>query len=439
MIHCEFQLKELNELLDDIRKKDQNDLSPVTYDRMGRFWSQIEQFSKLYAAFSGEAFTADRIHPHIKTILKIQEQVQHFFSHYREESALCDQIMSDHETIEDILNDAKFDLEAKPDLDTAKLMLFGAKAPISEILAGKEKLPGGAVVIFKPDIEETLDLPPNVQELFVSHCTPTVPLLKEIGSMPCLRKLTFSNCPALRDDRFRTLSTLSCLEEFTCDSQTDGSGLIFLLSASRLKRLDMRITLENLHILKYFSDLESLNLYSSALSAEGMKQVAELSHLKDLALDSAGHRIFTDESAQQLISLRNLESLTIQNCPGATNDCLEIVGKIESLRHLILRKMDVDDSGASHLLSCAKLQSLEISESHLTNRALHILKYLPALKKLVLHNSRISSEGVKVLVEFPVLKIAILSGKAFREKNDRKKAKAHGKEHGIEVRCYSDL
>jgi len=433
MICFEARLNDLKTQIEKIYKENRRDDDPHVFgDQMKHFWEQIKRFQELYSKWCSMEFTAGHVVPHLETIEKVQALTKVFFRLYRDESDLCDQIMLNHETIQYQIDKAKYDLCTKLTPDTKSLIIFGSKNRINTIIDFKKKCPDTATFIQNQSDDEIYDLPPNLEELILSDCVLSEPLLKQVASLTQLCKLSLTKCDSFQDDHFKFLCDLKHLEEFFCDSRTTGAGLIYLYGASHLKRLDMRITPVTLHLLKCFTELKSLHIYGCALAPESMKQVANLTQLKELIIDNAGHKVFVDDSARHLTTLKHLESLCIESCNGISNVCLEHVGEITSLKKLRLHRSTIDYQGLGHLLSCKYLESLTLSAITVTNQGLHKLKYVPNLKHLTLTNADINIEDIKILIEFPVLETVTL--KFYREE-EQKKAAAFGKEHGIDIQC----
>jgi len=273
-------------------------------------------------------FSADEVLPNLDTIRKLQYQVRDFFRHGQDESFLCDQILSDHEAIQNHIIQVRNALVEELTPETTKLIVFNEDESLSIVARQKESYPDRSIVIQNSEDDGKMSLPSKLEDLVLSYCSLPQALLHNISSLKELRDLSIYGCHSFSDEQMASFSNLKELRSFTCDSSTDGSGLHYLSGLLHLRRLDMSVAPEHLSLLKYFPELESLHVYGLSLAPNGMKQVAELSQLKKLHIDNANRSVFIDDSAEQLSALKNLESLTIRQCRAVTNCTVEHVGQI---------------------------------------------------------------------------------------------------------------
>jgi len=272
--------------------------------------------------------------------------------------------------------------------------------------------PDTPTLVLSSKTEDALwNIPKNLNTLVLEYCKLSERALEAIGS----------------------LTELNTLEMLGCTFQT--ADLNHLLGCQNLKKLKFHPNF-NLKLLKKFPHLESLHISGRVLSPEGMKQIAEVSQLQELILNGRLRHNLIDESIKPLTQLKNLETLIIHLPAALTDRCLETIGQMASLKTLRIPDGDnFTDKGVCHLLSCVKLEELELSFTQLTEKGLHALKYLPCLKTLTLEASRITFDGVKVLAEFPALESAKIGGEAFWSTETQKAVIAYGKEIGVEIQC----
>ena len=98
-----------------------------------------------------------------------------------------------------------------------------------------------------------------------------------------------------------------------------------------------------------------------------------------------------------LPDFEQIESLEIESCRNFSSEAMEHVGKIHSLKELVLIEVPVGNVGISHLSSCSKLESLKITccsdeDDKLDNKGVSFLKNLPSLKKLEISDRGFTSD-----------------------------------------------
>lgn len=203
-----------------------------------------------------------------------------------------------------------------------------------------------------------------------------------LAGMRSLARLDLgTDCPGLTDAGLGTLGGLADLEALDIDNApiTD-RGLAALAGLPRLKSLALgsarpfsptgglfEITGEGLAHLEGLADLDSLEIHSTALNGEGLRQLGKLTHLKSLRLKGG---TFGDDDLRHLAGLADLVSL-------------EIVGTT------------IDGTGFRHLAGLANLGMVCIEGPNIGDPAVPHLARLPALRSVMIYGTRVTAEGLQ--------------------------------------------
>ena len=198
----------------------------------------------------------------------------------------------------------------------------------------------------------------------------------------------------------------------------------------RLIRLSKPVVkAEALSHLAEFSELEYLAVIAPQLEDQAFAQLAGLTSLQTLVLNTA--QIGDATLTQVLAGMNQLEHLYLEGTPVGDAG-LAAIGRLPELKTLSLVDTRVTDAGLAQLANLAqlevlrlagtsvtdagipqlgsqpKLRSLDLARTPLTGRTLPQLASLPALKHLVLSGTRLSSAAVARLTELPALQQVLL-------------------------------
>jgi hypothetical protein len=115
-----------------------------------------------------------------------------------------------------------------------------------------------------------------------------------------------------------------------------------------------------------------------------------------------------DRDAQAISEMLQLESLSMVRVrvPGSLWPGL---ARLETLRWLFLKDIDVSDGGVSEIATMRGLTRLHLDNCGVTDRGLGDLQGLPALRELNLRGSRLSALGLRHLPSLPELQEADLA------------------------------
>lgn len=184
-------------------------------------------------------------------------------------------------------------------------------------------------------------------------------------------------------------------------------GLVPLKELKNLKKLDLRynstgITDRELGFIQPLTQLESLDLWTCAVTDQGVEQLARLRNLTFLRLAStkvtnAGCPVIAQLSDLRRLSLENtdvtgkgvaclealphLEELRLGGKKIADDACPEIA-KLKRLKSLTLYYCHITDAGIQHLSSLNELEYLDLTGTQITKKSLIYLKNLPKLRSV---------------------------------------------------------
>lgn len=144
------------------------------------------------------------------------------------------------------------------------------------------------------------------------------------------------------------------------------------------------ITGEGLHFLNR-KEIAVLDLSGTEISEEGYRQLFELQHLERLALDKVD---VTDGEIELIARLPKLKNLSLHGCEKITNKALQHLSDYASkLESLDLSETPISDSGIKRLQKCSELTALRLNNSACTDEAIVPLLSLPNLSEFEFERS----------------------------------------------------
>ncbi|MBS0260614.1 MAG: DUF1080 domain-containing protein, partial [Planctomycetes bacterium] len=188
------------------------------------------------------------------------------------------------------------------------------------------------------------------------------------------------------------------------DKQVVGGDLSRLERLSDLRALNLNncrvgdVGLVHVSLLK---PLEELNLWAAGVTDQGIAQLISLTHLKQLSLfKNPG---VTNAGLEHLASLTELEHLDL-NATGITDDGLGALAGLRKLQGLNLMNIAITGSGLVHLRELPQLQILYCGGSQIRDDALEAVATWPALTTLHLENTPLTDAGLDRLAQCARLK-----------------------------------
>lgn len=195
----------------------------------------------------------------------------------------------------------------------------------------------------------------------------------------------------LTDEDLDILKLYPTLEVLSLDgAEISRAGLAKVTALTGLRELSLRYTPlrgEDLSILAKLADLEHLNLWGMQVQPEHLKPLTALEKLQYLTLNCAFHDDQVLEVLGQLPRLRQLPH------HPQTDRGLQHIAGLTQLEELVC-KGQITDDGLAHLAGMTKLQSLFLDSLPISDRGLTHLRGMTAMKTLGVYNTNITDAGV---------------------------------------------
>lgn len=207
----------------------------------------------------------------------------------------------------------------------------------------------------------------------------------------------------LTDAALASFENMTKLEELSlghCENIT-GAGLHHLCKLTRLQTLDLNTTAlsaENATQLKLLPALKDLNIASTSITSESLDSISDLIQLTNINL--------TDTCVSDITPLAKLPNLfeLILDDTRIENKNLEPLSGFSSLKILTLIHTAISDEGISHINKLPRIEHLDMSETEISNSGLKNLKLLKSLTTFYARDTDISDKGIDHLSEMTWLK-----------------------------------
>ena len=220
-------------------------------------------------------------------------------------------------------------------------------------------------------------------------------------------------------ETLRVVESFDHLQGFSIeDSSTLGDGLKHFQGLGRIREARLAgsgITDERLAELAMLPDLETIVLQKTAVTDAGLRHLAGLSKLENLAIRPAPG--VTDEGLSHLGRLPNLRSLELTGAPGVTDvarlggtmaglESLHVIGsgmtddglaglkEMKRLKHLQIQGAKVTDAGLANVSALGSLESLSLNGTELTDAGLEAVRGLSKLRTLKLQKTKVTDVGL---------------------------------------------
>ena len=185
----------------------------------------------------------------------------------------------------------------------------------------------------------------------------------------------------------------------------DAKGNIVEVSLARTWATDADV--ERVAALK---TLKKLDLSLTYVSDAGAEAIGKAVQLEELNLFTA--EFITDAAIAFLRGNTNLRVLNLRGT-DVTDTSLEYVSKLTNLRSLDISFTQIGDVGMEHLAPLSQLEDLNVGGMKISGSALHVLKYLPSLKRLSFYGTQRRNAGMcwaPVMTDLELDTIALLTG-----------------------------
>jgi|GEM_PF-4659772 len=154
------------------------------------------------------------------------------------------------------------------------------------------------------------------------------------------------------------------------------------------------------------SRLQKLTLNESRVTNESLKVIGELTDLKTLLLEKTA---ITAEGLESLTSLKSLEHVSLAGC-SLGDDGAAAIGRMTSLLFLDLRQSDISDAGLRSLTGLNRLQRLYLNGTNVSGEGLSEWGSHPSLQLLNLSGVGLTKDTIRNLAGFPELGQLYLDG-----------------------------
>jgi internalin A len=214
-------------------------------------------------------------------------------------------------------------------------------------------------------------------------------MLKEVPM-----KGIFVSSNHISDDGIRMLRDYSQLETVYVNSEAIGDGCVDTLTQ--------------------LPALQKLQIHSPGFTSAGVSSLIDgLAQRVELdALTLSGCRGATDESLNQISRLKSLRSLSLNDNPGITSIVFREAGKLKALKILQFGGARLDESDVEHL-SGLGLTQLSLANTQLTDKSIELIaSYFPDLEHLDLSGSSIGDSAMQFVGKLSKLDNLSLSNTA---------------------------
>jgi Leucine-rich repeat (LRR) protein len=257
-------------------------------------------------------------------------------------------------------------------------------------------------------LAEQLSQLAGLQHLVVSESSMSLAGWKAVGKLSGLQQLDLRGCAVDNEQLTAAVAGMPRLRALRLSGQNgltnvDDDGLKVLAGCADLKALSVDglwFTLDGLRSLSNNKELAELYAAGTSLDDEAAQLLSEFPKLKKLRLAQTG----VGTAGLEALSRLALEDLDISECSQISDQSLEAVGKINSLKRLNLWRDSIDDEGVKHLANLKNLQWLNLDNTHITDAGLRHLSELKQLTFLHLGSTSVTDDGMPALVGLNALK-----------------------------------
>ncbi len=247
-----------------------------------------------------------------------------------------------------------------------------------------------------------------IEKLTIGESAMTVDGWQKLGKLTNLQQLDLRDCPLNNEQLTAVVSGLAKLKALRLNGTSgrttvDDSGLAGLANCLDLKVLavdGLWIGSQGLEHLK--NNLKLIELYASGTTIDdsAAELLAGFPALRKLRLS----RTSVGTAGIAAIGKLPLEDLDISEASGISDETLETVGHMKSLKRLNLWRDSVSDEGVVHLAGLTDLEWLNLDNTQLTDAGLVQIAKLTKLSFLHLGSTPVTDAGMPSLVSLKSLK-----------------------------------
>lgn len=224
-----------------------------------------------------------------------------------------------------------------------------------------------------------------------------------LAKLPRLQEVELSNSDiavALRAYRSKSLPPLRIVEQASAIEKLRKLGLEFKRDLTAATHPVTRIDVErtdalrdaDLPLLRFFPNLNTLYLWHTRITDDGLKEIARRKQLTTLVL--AWTKI-TDVGLAEISQLTNLRTLDLRNTP-ITDRGLQELKSLDGLTRLLLFDTKIGDNGLDYIKDL-ELTHLDLHGTRVTDHGLKVICGIRSLTSLNLSLTPITDAGVSDL------------------------------------------
>ncbi|MCX7396349.1 MAG: hypothetical protein NT138_01575 [Planctomycetales bacterium] len=225
--------------------------------------------------------------------------------------------------------------------------------------------------------------------------------LRAIRQQTNLRFLSVTDC-GVTDDQLSQLTKLQHVETlYFRRTKVHGRGLAELRSLAKLESLEIDMTADQFHALKIsqlvhllpiaygenkttagkddeITDLELNGFYGYPVTNEMLQNVEQLSSLRELSLIESQ---VDNDAIPQLVRMKKLEKLNLERS-RIDDDGLKVLASADQLVSLVLDETKITVHGLKHIGELENLTEIHLNRCKIDDASLNALGILPRLERL---------------------------------------------------------
>ena len=194
--------------------------------------------------------------------------------------------------------------------------------------------------------------------------------------------------PSVTDDT----EAVSALTGLGAQFKKDDNGLITEVSLIGTSATD-----SDLEQLGKLTRLSSLRLNETNVSDAGMKTVGTLANLTNLDLRGCSINNKSMKAIEGADETQSFASIGESGATSVDDDGMTSVGKLTSLKALLLDHLWISEVGLTELAPLKNLEELYLAKTLIDDASLGVLTQHPKLKKLRISQTQISDAGLESL------------------------------------------
>ncbi len=256
-----------------------------------------------------------------------------------------------------------------------------------------------------------------------------------VKSFPNLLDLDLSSNANMSGQILKPISTLKNLQNLTLvQNRLNEIGTRKLSKLQDLRSLDLRGNTQagdmTLEILSGLPKLKALKHRSTVVSDYGMEQLSKSTSIENMLIqdfaitNASGKHLAKLKALSQLEIFRcqgfgsqgvldlkglNLQRLTLRDLPTIDDSALSLLKDLPKLKKLFLHELSgVTDVGLKNLEAASSIELLDIwSVPQMTDESIDVIAKLPNLKELTVRSTAVTDRSIEKLLQIPTLQTLV--------------------------------